>query len=198
MRRVLVLTAVTLMLLVSAAGAAPIASINANYLVSVFSPTGGDNGIGALSINETSTQIVVEDLFNVQTTYAANSFMLDISLSQDNSVGSIANGLFEDGTLSINGLFSANLLTLQLTELYDNSGILAGSGTLEVTGGSLAADFGTLGDIVQIVFAVKPSTLDDFSQAFTGISNITLTPIPEPATLVVLALGGLVAFRKRK
>jgi len=196
MRKALILSAI-IMLAASIAGATPIASINANYLLGVFSPTGGAYNLGALSVNDTA-QIVVEDIYNIQTTYTANAFMLNVPLYADNSVGVIADGLFMNGTLAINGLLSANILTLQLTELYNNSGILAGSGTLQVTGGSLAADFGSLGDLVQITFSVTPSSINDFSKGFTGISNITLTPVPEPATLIALGLGGLVALRKRK
>jgi len=176
--------------------ATPIKSVNADYLLGVFSPTGGTFGLGTLSINDTA-QVIVEDIYNVQTNHPASVFALNVPLYADNSVGTIANGLFTNGTLSINSLLNANILTLQLTELYDNSGILAGEGTLQITGGSLAADFGSLGEIVQITFAVNPSSINDFSQGFTGISNITLTPVPEPVSLILLGLGGLVAFKKR-
>ena len=196
MRKALILSAI-IMLAASIAGATPIASINANYLLGVFSPTGGTYNLGALSINDTA-QIVIEDIYGDQTTHMANAFMLNVSLYQDNSVGVIADGLFTNGSLVVNSLLSADILTLQLTELYNNSGILAGHGTLQVTGGSLAADFGSLGDLVQITFSVTPSSINDFSKGFTGISNITLTPVPEPATLIALGLGGLVALRKRK
>ncbi|HPS56179.1 MAG TPA: PEP-CTERM sorting domain-containing protein [Sedimentisphaerales bacterium] len=195
MKKIIVLTAI-IMLVASFAGATPIESINANYLLGIFTPTGGTYGLGALNVNDTA-QIVVEDIYNVQTTHPANAFMLNVSLYQDNSVGAIADGLFANGTLVINSLLSADILPLQLTELYNNSGILAGIGTLQVTGGSLAADFGSLGDIVQITFSVTPSSINDFSQRFSGISNITLTPTPEPVTIMLLGLGGLVALRKR-
>jgi len=195
MKKILVLTAI-IMLAVSVAGAVPIQSINANYLLGIFSPTGGTYGLGTLSIND-SAQIVIEDIYDVQTTHPANAFMLNISLSADNSAGGITDGLFTNGTLVVNSLLSADVLSLQLTELYVNSGILAGKGTLQVTGGSLAADFGALGDIVQITFSVTPSSINDFSKEFSGISNISLTPVPEPVTLMLLGLGGLVAFKKR-
>ncbi|MCK4623969.1 MAG: PEP-CTERM sorting domain-containing protein [Phycisphaerae bacterium] len=44
---------------------------------------------------------------------------------------------------------------------------------------------------------MDPADIDDFSGTFTGVSNITLTPVPEPATLSLLAVGA-VALLKRK
>ena len=197
MRKVLVLTAMV-MLAVSVAGAVPIASISANYLPGVFTPTGGLYGLGTLNISHSSIQVVAEDIYAIQTPYPSSSFMLNVPLYADSSFGGIANGLFMNGSLSISTLLSADILTLQLTELYNGSGILAGNGTLQITGGSLAADFGSIGDIVQIMFSVNPSSISNFSQSFSGISNITLTPIPEPATLCLLGFGGLALLRKKK
>lgn len=174
----------------SAAVATPIDSINANYLSSTFMPDG--SGGGTLDISRTNAEIVVQNINNVQSTYSSQAFMLSTPLFADNSSGGIADGLFKGGTLSIgNGsLLQANVLDLRLLELYDNGGILAGNGTVQVVGGSLAADFSTLGKMVQITFKVSPSSISDFSQSFVAVSNVTLVAVPEPVTLCLLGLGG--------
>ena len=77
-------------------------------------------------------------------------------------------------------------------------GILAGSGTFIVTGGDYQADFGNAGRIVQITFRIVPKVMDDFSNTFTGTTDLTLTPlqgeIPEPATLLLVSTGAIGAF----
>ncbi len=184
-------------MVVSTAGAVSIESINANYLNTTFTPDG--YGLGDLSVNDTA-DIVVEYPGGSQSIYAGNAFVLDISLHNDLSADLITDGLFKDGSLSIGSsgdLLSATIEELRLTELYNNSGILAGIGELQVTGGSLAADFGALGEMVQISFSVTPSDLDDFSQGFAGISNISFMPIPEPATIAMIGFGAIL-LKKRK
>ena len=184
---------------VSTAGAMSIESINANFLNSTFTPDGLGSGI--LSIDDTA-DIVVEYSDSSQYTYIGEAFLFDILLYDDLSAGGIADGLFQDGSLMIGDsgdLFGTTDVELWLTEFHDNIGMLTGVGELQVTGGLLAADFGTLaGDIVQITFSVTPPAIDDFSVGFTGVSNITLTPIPEPATMCLLGLGGLMLRKKRR
>ena len=125
-------------------------------------------------------------------------------LKLDASTGVIASGEFAEGSLSFldsgaNTLLAGDILGLNLIEIYDNVGILAGDGRFVVSGGSLSGDFvPPLGDIVQITFQVAPATLRDFSQNFSGISNLTLTPIPEPATMGLLAIGGLLLSRRKR
>jgi len=196
MKKLIIVMAV-IATMVSVAGAVQIKSVNANFLNSTFTPDG--YGLGILSIIDTA-DIVVEYPDGSQFTHIGKDFVFNIPLVTDLSTGGIADGLFQDGSLAIGNagaLFSAADVTLQLTELYNNSGILAGTGDLEVTSGSLAADFGTLGEIVQITFSVTPSSIGDFRQGFTGISNITLIPIPEPATICLIGLGSLMLRKKR-
>ncbi len=74
--------------------------------------------------------------------------------------------------------------------------LLTGSGTFATTGGSLAGDFGNEGYVVDIAFIL--GSIDSFGESFSAQSNVTLYPIPEPATMSVLALGGLaILLRKR-
>jgi len=183
----------------SAARAATVVSINANFM-----GTGYDGGTATLTVLD-NADIVVEFDDTTQTTYAAGVFDLAADLVLDFSVGGLAMADFGNGTLTIddsggNPLLTATDLTLTLTEVVDGGGLLAGDGQFIVTGGALAPDFGAFpGDIVQITFRLNPKDISDFSAAFTGLSNVSLTPTPEPATLGLLTLGlGLFLVRRRK
>jgi len=180
-----------------------IQSINVNYVDSGFSASGGDFGLGVFSLSDV-VDIVVEDAAGTQTTHDNGSFSMTMSLEQDTSSGGIASGIFSGGSLlfldnSSSTLFSGDVLNVGVEELFDNFGMLAGTGQFEVTGGSLSGDFvPSTGNIVQITFQIVPAAIDDFSQDFTGISNITFTPIPEPAALVMLSVGGLLLCRRKR
>lgn len=183
---------------VSTAGAVSVESINASYLDSAFTLDGSGSWI--LSIDDTA-DIVVEYPDGSQYTYVAKAFLFNISLDDDLSAGGIADGLFQGGSLMIGDsgdLFGATDIDLRLTEFHDDLGMLTGTGELQAVSGSLAADFATPGKIVQLTFMVIPSTIGDFSEGFTGVSNITLTPVPEPATMCLLGLGGLMLRKKRR
>ncbi len=174
-------------------------SVNATYLDSTFSPAGGDHGLGALTVTD-AADIVVETADGSQTTHAGGDFSLTAALFSDTSTGGVAKGLFQGGTIDIedavgDDLLTADLLSLLLEEVQGQN-LLAGTGWFELTGGSLEGGFPySVGEMVQITFRIAPSDIDDFSQAFTGVSNITLTP--EPATLGLVA-AGLVAVWMRK
>jgi len=201
-RRLSTTLAVTLVLLAglgaaSRARGATIVSINANFLVTTY-----DGGTGDLAVLD-NADIVVEFDDTTQLTYAAGLFAMDADLNLDASVGGIAIGIFDSGTLAIddvggNPLLRATDLTLTLTEVTDGGGILAGDGQFTVTGGALAPDFGAFpGDIVQITFRLSPKDISDFSTGFTALSNISVMPTPEPAT-VALLVGGLGLFFIRR
>jgi hypothetical protein len=181
---------------------ASIASINVNYIDGGFTASGGDYAKGVFSLAD-AVDVVVEDTGGVQTTYDNGFLSLSTSLFDDVSVFPIASGEFLGGSFSILDNSSAALLMgdiifLNMAELYDNIGILAGVGQFEVTGGSLSGDFiPNIGDIVQITFQIVPAAIDDFSQNFSGVSNLTLIPIPEPLTLGLLAVGAGLLRRRR-
>ena len=183
----------------SAARAATVVSINANFMGTVY-----DGGTGTLTVLDTA-DIVVEFDDATQTTYAAGLFDLAADLVLDSSVGGLAMADFGNGTLSIldsvgNPLLTATGLALMLTEVTDGGGLLAGDGQFTITGGSLDPAFGAFpGDIVQITFRLTPKDISDFSAGFTGLSNISLTPTPEPATLGLVTFGlSLFLVRRRK
>ena len=194
--RLVAIAAVT-MLICTMPAMATIKSINANDLASQF--TAGD---GTLSIIN-NADIVVENTDSTQNTYLGGNFSMTSSLDTDLSAMGYARALFLGGTMSINSdtdiLLTGNVISVELAEVFDGGGLLAGSGSFLVTGGTLQADFlSNLGDIVQITFSVVPATLSDFSEDFTGRSNISLTPVPEPTTIALLGLGVLAVMRKRK
>ncbi len=179
-----------------------IESVNATYLDSSFTPTGGEYGLGILGVFD-EADIVVETAVG-QTTYEDGSLLMATSLSADNSAGGMASGIFLGGEMIIKDADDADLLTgdlvsLELCEVIDGAGLLVGQGLFEITGGSLKEAFYLpYGEIIQITFHIDPADIDDFSGAFTGVSNITLTPVPEPATLSLLAVGTCLFLIRRK
>ncbi len=178
-------------------------SINANYLDSGFVPTGGGYGLGQLTVADAAD--IVAETDDGQQTYPGGVVTMVTSLFHDGSdEHGIARGEFRDGTIQFQDdqgrdLLAGDLINLKLAEVFDGGGILAGDGLFEVTVGYLAEAFGQqYGNIVQITFEIEPTDIDDFTVGFTGVSNITVTPVPEPATLGLLALGGLALLRRRR
>jgi len=179
---------------------AAIEAVSATVLATTFLPAGGLHGLGTLSLNDVA-DIVVETDDGQQTTHAGGVFSFEASLFSDLSDDGVAAGLFQGGTIAIEDALGADLLTADLVDLtlkeIQGQNLLAGSGRFAITGGSLQSGFPyTVGEVVQITFGIAPSGLADFASAFTGVSDITLTP--EPATLALLAMGGLGLAMRQK
>lgn len=198
---------VAFVLMSASASAAPlIVSISADTLLTNFDPSQG--AMGRVNF-EQYTPIEIDYDDGTTQVFEDGHFHLWTDLFQDDSAGGMANGYFESGGFTITDgtdtLLEGVIDWMRLIELFDGAGVIGGEGILEVTGGTMENQFGTspLGEIFDITFHVVPSGVEDFSEAFTGISDITIMPmhVPEPGTLLMLAAGlsGLarLAFRRK-
>lgn len=203
MRKAVLIVIAILLFFCSQSQAVIISSINANHLDTIFQNVGGNYNIGLLNISD-KADIVVEYESGEQTTFPGGSLALTTSLKTDTSYNGIAGGYFEAGVLSIldgksDTLLSGNIDYLNLSEIMDGSGLIAGNGLFEVTGGSLENDFDYhIGEIVYLTFKVIPKDFIDLSSNFTGYTDITFYPVPEPATICLLGLGVLGLLRERR
>ena len=181
----------------------PIEYISATTVPSSFTPTGGDFGLGVLLLS--GVRPLVLHYADTQTVLYDSQFLLSTSLKVNMSDDGQVRGLFEGGTLRLldssgDELLVGEVHSVSLSEFFDNLGILTASGTFSVESGSLKSDFGRNGIVFELMFSVEPRSVEDFSQGFSGFSDLSLTPIiPEPITLTALGIGlvGLIARRRR-
>jgi hypothetical protein len=151
------------------------------------------SGVGGINVE-------YED--DTTTTYGSGQFSLNTTRTLDTSAGGIASADFAGGSFSYKDsgsivLLSGSIVSFNLAEFVNGSGMFVGSGSFTVSGGTLQGDFGPAGSMVDISYSVKPSAISNFSTSFTGSSNMTVLPIPEPATMALL-IPAILALRKKK
>ncbi|MFP4052747.1 MAG: PEP-CTERM sorting domain-containing protein [Phycisphaerae bacterium] len=195
--RLSIVIALAVMFLASATHASPVdevsvASIDTHYA----------NGLLTMEQDEVICVVEYED--NTQN-FEMYDFHLHANLVQDLSTGGLAVGQFADGYISIwtptdqpTLVLEMDLVSLLVQENpYLPGTVLTASGQFVVSNPEIAALLGPEGDVFSISWEVS-GDIDSFDEGFTAESDITLTPVPEPATMAVLSLGGLGAFVRRR
>ena len=192
------------------AAAAMIDEINVTVIPTtyVYDYNGG-NPIGQLTIERTSgVELVITRAGVAQESLFDTYFKFTTTLSSDDSDPNTgqAIGIFTGGEITIRDgsatgdlLFRADIVRLELTEnMSSEIFLLAGHGTFtdgEVHGD--LAEFATSGLIGDVTWKLTPgSEINSFAESFTGDSNVSL--LPEPVTMSLLAMGGMVMLIRRK
>lgn len=187
---------------VSMAQAVPIKSISVTDVGTSFVGGVGND----LTMSDVgSINVEYADVDNTVTPYAGGQFYLQTTLVGQSSTGGIASGNFANGWFSYKKSDGTTLLSgaieyFNLVEVFNNSGMFAGEGYFTVLGGSLQANFGANGNMVDISFS-GPKNISNFDSAFTCSSDMTILPVPnqtpEPATITLLCVGALALLRRK-
>ena len=111
-------------------------------------------------------------------------------------------GIFGNGSFTITDMsglvLGGNVDRLDLQGTHSGTQ-LSGNGNLTLDSGWLLADIRpgyNLANLWNLQFRLDQAVLN-FSADYTGASDINITPIPEPATLAILGLGGLALLRRK-
>lgn len=175
-----------------------ILTINADVVDSSY-----DYQTGLLVIDEDNISLEVKRSDGSSMVFSDAHLNLFSELQADTSAGGFASGLFADGDLivtdnsSLTDLLIATDVELTAAEVEIPVGTatfryFAASGSFAVTGGSLKPDFASFGESVTLTFKLSFDPVDLSTASFTGSSKVTLQPVPEPATLLVLVSSAAV------
>jgi len=199
MQAKLTLSMTCILLITGIAAAAPVLYISATTV-----PTSFDGA--ELVFDSDLLPIVIRYNDGTSFVYERSSFNITMNLlSDDSQEDGIATGVFNLGTFSIvdensQVLLEGTIPLFTLTEAFDDEGIFAGNGDFVAEDGILLANmFADYGTVYNLSFRINPAEIEDFSGSFSGVSNVTFHPIPEPATLTLLGLGfGSIVLSRRK
>ncbi len=134
--------------------------------------------------------------------FADSEVDLKAYLVEDLSAGGLAAGRFEDGEITLRDADGEEYLSgvfLEMLLLTMPDGSLAGSAVVDVTS-SIWRDAFPMGynDEMRLDLTFSGAAVTDFGSDFSGWADVGLAPLPEPATLALLALGGLGAILRRR
>ena len=176
--------------------------ITVGSIHTVYGGSLSEGGTGALNITQDGVVLILEMSDNSQQARTGVTFSLATFLRDDLSTpaGQAIADFSLDGTITITTasetLLTADIGAFDIVEAPPGSVYtLVGTGNFNVTGGSLAGQFGPNGAIIDITWAL-PSSIDNFSHGFTAESDVTLTP--EPVTMTILGAGALVALKRKR
>ena len=151
-----------------------------------------DAGTGELTMDGSSLVITIDyDGATPQDAISLGTFELTTMLVSGNH--------FEGGTFAFadtsGTLLSGDIVAIDFAAIamFD---LMVGSGSATVLVENLDGDLLGDAEIVSITFQMDPA-VDDFTEDFSGLSKVNFV-VPEPATLGLLGLGGLLFVRKRK
>lgn len=189
---------------VSLANASMIEEISADSVDTSFNFVASPITDSELKIEQAGVTVVIEKPGNVQEEVSGAFFSVVTYLVADHSTGGKAIGDFAGGAITIKDPLDVLLLSADIDRFSMEEStlipftVLAGSGTFHVTGGTWASSFGPEGILFDMTWKLDTG-IDSFSEDFEAESNVTLTPIPEPTTMALVALGGvLVALRRKR
>lgn len=179
----------SLILVLAAYANAAITSITATNAVTTFTS-------GVLQMTGTNGLIT----YTSSNTPYNGTFSMAVSMATDNSVGGVANAVFNGGTFEFKDTSNVTLLkgsftSFSLVETFP--GMLSGNCTFTALSGLYLADFAAGGSFMGFTFAVPFADFTNFSKSFSGLSTMTVTPVPEPATMGLLSLGVFGLLKRR-
>ena len=138
-------------------------------------------------------------------TYGQCTATLKACLLEDQSAGGLAKGQFCDVSLALydaNGrrLMAGTLAELVIREIADGTGRMSATGLLDLEQGVCLEDGLALScnQTAQLDLLIEGVDVASFLEGFEGRLSLALTPVPEPATLWLLAAGLLLAARRRR
>lgn len=184
MKKFIVLTlAVALCIAAAQAG---IEGVGVDFVQTNYTADGG-----ALVMNDSGLVVTIDyDDGSDQGSIDPASFYLSTTFVSEMS---FAGGTFvftDESDSSV--ILSGNVLSV---DFIDAGSFLVGDGQAQVLVSNLAGYPVGPSDIVSITFNLDPA-FTDFGQDYSGLSKVNFL-VPEPATMALLALGGLMIRRKK-